>query len=43
MKDYELSKTAESLMNDIDELIVPPFKDDEKFSLEELLYPNATP
>ena len=45
LKDYELSKTAESIARErsFDDEIIPPFKDDEKYSLEELLFPNPNP
>ena len=45
LKDYELSKTAESIVRyqSFDDEIIPPFKDDEKYSLEELLFPAASP
>jgi hypothetical protein len=45
LKEYELSKTAESILRDrsYDDEIIPPFKDDEKYSLEELLFSNPSP
>jgi hypothetical protein len=42
LKESDLSKTADSIAKErsFDQEIIPPFKDEEKYSLEELLYPS---
>ena len=43
LKEYDLSKTACSIERDakIDEEVVPPFRDDERYSLRDLLFPTG--